>query len=160
MTREEFMDRVIGLQETLYRVSYGLLPNPCDQDDAVQETARVALQKWDTLRDASALKPWLTRILINQCYTILRKRKREIPMDEIDIVVPPEGDGEVIAALMGLEPKHRLPVILNYMEGYTTREIAQMLRLPEGTVKSRIRRAKALLKDIIIEEGVLGYEKA
>lgn len=159
MKREEFIDRVIGLQETLYRVSYGLLPNPYDQEDAVQETARIALQKWHTLRDESALKAWLIRILVNQCYNTLRKKKRETPTDEIDIVVPPAGDGEVIAALTQLAPKHRLPMILTYMEGYTTREIAQMLRMPEGTVKSRIRRAKELLKEIITEEGGLGHEK-
>lgn len=158
MTRDEFMDRVIALQETLYRVSYSLLPNPYDQDDAVQETARIALQKWQTLRNENALRPWLIRILINQCYNILRKKKRETPTDEIHAVVPPEGNSEVIDALMRLEPQHRLPVVLNYMEGYTTREIAEIMRLPEGTVKSRIRRAKTLLKDIILDEGGLGHE--
>lgn len=157
MTKDAFIARVIDLRDTLYRVSYGLLPNAFDQDDAVQETVKIALLRWHTLRDLNALKAWLTRILIHECYAILRRKKREIPSEEIRIDLPPDGDKEVIEALMLLEPKHRLPVILHHIEGYTTREIGQMLRLPESTVKSRIQRARELLR-IHMEEGGLRHE--
>lgn len=153
MTKDAFIAQVIALQDTLYRVSYGLLLNVFDQDDAVQETVKIALLKWHTLREPKALKGWLTRILINECYAILRKKRRELPVEEIRIELPPDGNKEVIESLMLLEPKHRLPVILHYLEGYTLREIAQMLHLPESTVKSRMKRAKELLRISIEEEG-------
>lgn len=157
MTKDAFISEVIGLRDTLYRVSYGLLPNAYDQDDAVQETVKIALLKWQTLREPGALKAWLTRILINECYAILRRKRRETPYEEIHVELPPDGDREVIAHLMQLEAKHRLPIILNYMEGYTTREIAQMMRIPESTVKSRLKRGRELLRTSM-EEGGLGHE--
>lgn len=153
MTKDAFIERVIALRDTLYRVSYSLLPNRYDQDDAVQETVKVALLKWETLRDDRAIKPWLTRILINECYSILRKRKREIPTDDVLVEVPMSGDREIIEALMLLEPRHRLPMTLSYIEGYTTREIGQIMRLPESTVKSRLKRARELLRNIMDEGG-------
>ena len=157
MTKDAFIAQVIGLQDTLYRVSYGLLFNAFDQDDAVQETMKIALLKWHTLRDPNALKAWLTRILIHECYAILRKRKREIPTGDAMVDIPADGDREVIEALMELETKHRLPIMLYYFEGYTAREIGQMLVLPESTVKSRMKRAKELLK-LSIEEGEQRHE--
>ena len=157
MTKDAFITQVVGLRDTLYRISYGLLPNAFDQDDAVQETVKIALLKWHTLRNPNAVKAWIIRVLINECYSILRKKKRETPADNVVVEIPFDGDKEVIEALMELEAKHRLPIILHYFEGYTMREIAKMLVLPESTVKSRMKRAKELLK-ISMQEGGLRDE--
>ena len=154
MTKDEFMARVLAMQDRLYRVSYSMLPNPHDQDDAVQECARIALQKMGTLRDARYLETWLVRILINECNSILRKHKREGPTEEMEIVLPPDGDREVIEALMTLEVRLRLPIVLNYIEGYTVKEIAGMLRVPESTVKTRMARARKLLRETLAEGGL------
>lgn len=152
MDREAFAREVLALKDVLYGISYTLLPNPEDQDDAVQECISRALQKREQLREARYLKTWLIRILINECYGVMRRRKRELPTDEIEAVAPPTADGEVFEALMTLEPKFRLPVVLHHIEGYGTREIARMLRVPEGTVKGRLVRARGKLKDML-EEG-------
>lgn len=159
MTKDEFAARVIALQDTLYRVSYSLLPNPCDQDDAVQETIRIALQKRETLREERYLQTWIIRILIHECYGLLRKKARELPSEEIQVMAPPTSDKAVVEALVKLDKRFRLPLVLHHIEGYTTREVAQILRVPEGTIKGRLVRGRDLLKKILVKEGTV-YEGA
>lgn len=149
MTREMFEKQAISLMGTLYYVSYSLLPNPYDQEDAVQECLEKALQKYHTLREDAYFKTWLIRILINACHDIRKKKMREFPHDEIAIIQPAESKGEVFESIMSLSEKHRLPLILHYYEGYTTREIAVILRIPEGTIKSRLKRARELLENLL-----------
>lgn len=158
MTKEEFGARVMSTSDTLFRVSFSLLPNRFDQEDAVQESIRIALQKLSTLREDQYFNTWMVRILIHECYAILRKNKREVPSDAVYASLPADGDAEVMALLMTLDVKHRLPIMLNCVEGYTIKEIAGMLRLPESTVKSRMARGRVLARDILTEGGI-GHEK-
>lgn len=153
MTKETFVERILALQSTLYYVSCGLLNNREDRDDAVQESIRKALDKRESLRDEKYFQTWVIRILINECHNVLRRKKREVPTDDVRIGLPPEVDYGLFETVSQLEEKIRLPVILHYMEGYTTREVAQTLRVPESTIKSRLSRARKLLGQMIdIEE--------
>lgn len=161
MTKEAFIEQVTALTNMLYRVSYGLLANPEDQADAVQESIRKALCKRESLRDDQFFRTWLVRILINECRNIQRRGGREIPAEEIVLAAPPEANRELYEALMALPDKYRLPVMLHYIEGYAVMEIARMLRVPEGTVKTRLRKARGLLKALLQdEEEGCAYEKA
>ena len=78
MTEAEFAGRVIAMQDALYRVSTTILPRLCDREDAVQSAIEKALRKRGRLRDEAALEKWLMRIVINECYTIHRRRRREV----------------------------------------------------------------------------------
>lgn len=155
MTKTEFAERVMAAQATLFRVSYSLLHNRHDQEDAVQEAIRIALDKLGSLREEKYFSTWLVRILINECYSIMRKSRREMPMEHILAEMPDDGDPEVMQALMQLDAKVRLPIVLHYVEGYSIREIARMLRVPENTVKSRMARGRKLARAILREEGGL-----
>ena len=86
------------------------------------------------------------RILINECKAVLRTRGRCVPLEQDTDEAAPETDGELYAALAALDEKYRLPVTLHYIEGFRTSEIAGMMRLPEGTVKTRLRRAREILR--------------
>lgn len=152
MTREAFAQQAVALQDTLYRVSYSLLPNRYDQEDAVQESLRIALQKLHTLREDRYFSTWLIRILIHECYRVLRGKKREIPMEEIVRSLPPDGDAGVMEALMRLDQRERLPLVLHYVEGYKIDEIARMLSIPQGTVKTRMARGRQQARDILQDE--------
>lgn len=146
MNKDEFVRRVLEQREMLYFVSYGILKNSADQEDAVQECLHKALVKRETLRNPQYLKTWLTRILINECHNVIRKRKREIPTDEsLFVEVPPTADIDLFDSMVELEEKLRLPLVLHYLQGYTTKEIARILLIPEGTVKSRLRKARKML---------------
>ena len=90
MTEAEFAGRVIAMQDALYRVSTTILPRLCDREDAVQSAIEKALRKRGRLRDEAALEKWLMRIVINECYTIHRRRRREV-LCGVGRAVPAEG---------------------------------------------------------------------
>lgn len=155
MTQEEFADRIVAMQDTLYRVSTTILPQLCDREDAVQEAIEKAWEKQSRLRDDRAIRAWIIRIVINECYALLRRRKREEPSDML-----PERETAIDALpdlyqmFTSLDEKYRLPLVLYYVEGYSMEETARMLRLPQGTLKSRLHRGRLLLKDSLDMEEV------
>lgn len=155
MNKSEFTDRVLAAEGRLYRVAQGMLRNAQDRDDAVQEAVVKAWQNLDRLRDDAIFETWLTRILINECYNLLRLRSRISPMERVpEPQAPPDDGAGLREAIMSLKADERIAVILHYMEGYRTREIASILRLPEGTVKSRLKRARTQLKRMLSEGGI------
>ncbi len=155
MTQVEFAERVVGMQATLYRVSTTLLMQLCDREDAVQACIEKAWQARHKLRDDSALRAWLVRILLRECYALLKKRKRELPMEQLpERTTEPDAHPELYRHVTALPDKYRIPLVLHYMEGYAVAEIAHILSRPQGTVKAQLHRGRALLKDALRgEEG-------
>ena len=74
MDKEEFLSHVLGAEETLFHISFSILRNEQDCADAVQEAILKAYSCLDKLRDEKYFKTWIVRILINECYGILRKK--------------------------------------------------------------------------------------
>lgn len=147
MTDEAFEQAILMLTETMYRVCYAQLRQQADREDAVQEALRKAWEKRKSLRNEQALKPWLLRILMNECRNIQRKSKKEIPIEQdISPSCPPDADRTLHDLILSLPEKYRLPVVLVFMEGMTTFQAAKALSLPQGTVHSRIHRARQILK--------------
>ena len=153
MNQQEFTAAVLAAEPTLYRVAKAMGGNEEDCADAAQQAILRAWERLDTLRQPQYFRTWLTRILINECKGILRQRGRQAPYDQAAaeaIPAPAEEDhSDLYAALGALEEKYRLPVVMYYWEGFKTREIASLLRLPEGTVKSRLRTARIQLRDTL-----------
>ena len=147
MDKEEFTRAVLEYESTLYRVAKSMLGIEADCADAAQNALLRAWAKQHTLRDMAYFKTWLTRILINECRAMLRQRARFVPLEEeaAEGEIAPERDSGLYEAVMGLDVKYRVPFVLYYIEGFRTREIASMLKLPEGTVKTRLRRAREIL---------------
>ena len=156
MTSDEFGKRIVEMQETLYRVCYSMLPQACDREDAVQECIRIAWQKQSSLRDERFMQTWVIRILIHECYAVSKRRKRE-RLTEIfsEPAAPPDADAELHEALMALPTPLRLPITLHYLDGYPLSEVANMLRLPIGTIKSRLHRARRQLKASVLGEEMI-----
>ena len=147
MLTEEFEQRIIGMQDTHWRVACTLLSQPCDREDAISECILKALKKRESLRDDRYMKTWLIRILINECYAILRRNRRVIPSEDVPAFTPAkDADPEVFHALFALEEKFRLPMVLYYVEGYSTKEISKILHLPAGTVSTRLSRGRRKIK--------------
>jgi len=147
MTRDEFGERIERMQGSLYRVAYGMLYNRHDCADAIQEAILRAWQKRERLSDAVLFEHWVMRILINECRDQIKRRGRLTYTDRLpDAAAPQDADEGLHDALARLEDKLRLPVVLHYMEGYQIDEIARMLSCPAGTVKTRLRKAKEVLR--------------
>lgn len=151
MTSDDFARHIIDMTQTLYRVACSQLSAPADREDAVQETLRKAWEKRGRLRDERYLRTWVIRILINECHNIQRRAKRVTPMEAL----PPAASGArspLKAALLSLDERFRMPILLYYIEGYPVEDVAAMLHVPKGTVKSRMARGREKLRDILMEE--------
>ena len=103
------------------------------------------------LRQEQYMETWLTRILINECYAIMRRSRRIIPMAEVGENQPAQWEAQnademLCRALTALPDTLRLPIVLHYMEGMDIRTIARTLRIRESAVKSRLHRGREKLR--------------
>ena len=155
MTKPEFTRRVLEAEATLYHLSKSILQNDEDCADAVQETICIAYDKLPGLREEEFFKSWLCRILLNECYRICRAGKKTVPLEDYmltDAAPAPREPSELAEAVWALPQALRLPVVLHYVEGFQIEEIAAILKVPKGTVKSRLFRARAALKTALSDE--------
>ena len=155
MERETFAERVRNMQDRLYRIASGQLRVPQDREDAVQEAILKAWRMREALRHDEYFETWLIRILINECHNLQRAGRRMVPVEQIPEPKPGDRSGQaedLKEAIWALDEKLRTPVVLHYIEGYGTKEVAQILRLPHGTVCSRLKRARTALKEFLEED--------
>ena len=148
------------MERSLYRVSKSLLRNDEDCADAIQNAILKAYGKLHTLKNEEYFKTWVTRIVINESYAILRANKRLVSYEEYmsdEQAVEEDEYSPVFEEITKMKEKYRVPFVLHYVEGYTTAEIAKMLSLSEGAVKTQLFRARNQLKAQL--KGVDGYER-
>jgi len=151
MQRTDFVARVRACERRLYRIARTMLACDADCEDAVQEALLRAWSKLPSLREEQYFETWLIRILINECRRFYRRNP--VPAEPLpESLTAPEESSAVMDALMSLPEKHRIALELHCIEGYSVREVARMLRLPEGTVKWRLSRARALMQQELGEE--------
>lgn len=138
-----------------YKTAKAILKNDDDVYDALQEALMSIYQNIKQLKDLKFFSTWSTRIIINKCYDLLRKRKNNIvPFDENmenDINNSKNDVYEVDQygikkAVEGLNEELKLITILYYYDDYSVNEIAEILDIPTGTVKSRLSRVREILK--------------
>ena len=159
MTNEAFTEAIIRMTPTLYRIARGQLMIEADQQDAVQEAIRRSWEKRENLKDERYLQTWVIRILLNACHDIQRHEKRVYPVSEIpDRPLDAPEFVDLRGALLQLKEKYRVPVILHYIEGYEIRHVSEILKIPASTVKTRLMRGRARLRDILNEEALEEYE--
>ena len=152
MTKETFSDLVLKSEHTLYRISMSMLKNETDCEDAVQTAILTAYEKLGALKHEEYFRTWLVRILINVCNKYLNGRKKIINMDEHTNMPEPsvpsgERSVEVRMAFESLPVKIRQAMVLYYMEDFSIAEIKEILRIPEGTVKSRLSKGRQMMKE-------------
>lgn len=149
MDKEAFANVVLSSTDSLYRISKSILKNDPDREDAVQEAIAIGFGRLDTLRQEAYARTWLTRILINECYSLLKRREKTVA-----ILTEPDEDvrtdhSDLYEALRMMKKEFRLIIVLYYLEGYPIKEIANILGIPAGTVKSRLSRGRGILRSIM-----------
>lgn len=150
MKKEQLGKMIIASEEMMYHVAKTLLYSDADCADAIQEAIVKAFSNLHTLRQDGYARTWLTRILINECYAIMRKEKRVVSLETYardEAAREDEDYSELYEALSHLPEEIRLCVTLYYMEGYRVKEIAEMLDTTESAVKNRLARARMRLKE-------------
>lgn len=136
----------------MYRVAKSKLSSDNDCADAIQETILKAYKAINSLKQPQFFKTWLIRILINECKNIIVQKNKVIPMEEIIFEKSTNNLDENLSMqeiLNLLENDLRNIVLLYYFEDMAIKEISSVLDIPEGTVKSRLSRARKKLANIL-----------
>ena len=147
--RTERWDALVQEQENrLYRAALAILGSRQEAEDAVQDTFLTFWEKAPAdLRDEGA---WLMRVLANNCRSRLRASKRRETLPLWEGLPAPEPDERALREeLRALPPQDRAAIHLFYYEGFSTQEIARILKCRPGTVRSRLSRARERLRELL-----------
>jgi RNA polymerase sigma-70 factor, ECF subfamily len=150
--RSEFEERLAECGPLAYRVARGVLRNDADAEDVAQEALLRAYRRFDRLRDPQRFRGWLVRIVFRLALDRARSAKRRelretewaqparrvAPLNAEELAASSEFHAHFDRAMESLPEKLRLVLLLAAMEGHTLEEVAAMLGLPIGTVKSRL----------------------
>jgi len=145
---EAFVRLIKASESSMYRVAKSFLKTDIECADAIQETILKAFQAIRSIKEPDYFKTWLIRILINVCQRMLKMNKQVIPMAalaERSYENKMQQGLELWEAVQSLEEELRIIVMLFYIEDVPVKDIALMLDMPEGTIKSRLHRAREKL---------------
>ena len=159
-TRRAFEERLAECGPLAYRVAYGVLRNAADAEDVAQESLLRAYRSFHRLRDRQRFRAWLVRIAfrlaLDRNRSVKRREQREIlwaapsaPPTTEDLAASREFHAHLDRAVDALPEKLRLVLLLCAMEGHTLDEVAAMLAVPVGTVKSRLFLARKKLAELL-----------
>lgn len=151
MDREELKEMVETHAPSVYRLAYARTGDREDAEDVMQEVFLRLVRSAPELRDGEHCRAWLLRVTVNCAASLHRSpwRRRTQPLDENmadEAWDGPEENG-VLEAVLALPPQYRVPVHLYYYEGLSVKETAQAMGKSEQTVKTRLHRARAMLKE-------------
>jgi RNA polymerase sigma-70 factor (ECF subfamily) len=153
MDNTMFEKLVLQNEQKLYRISMSMLKNEADAQDAVHDAILKAYKNLNSLKKEEYFSTWLVRILINCCNRQLKENSRRFDIGENlpDVASRnnPYLSVEVGEAIDSLPSKIRITVILYYIEDFSVKDIKRVLHIPEGTVKSRLSKGRALLKEML-----------
>jgi RNA polymerase sigma-70 factor, ECF subfamily len=158
---------VLTYQQDVYRMALSILDDPDDAEDATQEVFVSALRGLASFRENASLKTWLFSITINVCRSRLKRLQSRGWLQQIlqslfhlrseqahpeDEAMKSESDAALWQAIHSLDGKHRIPIVLRYYHDLPVADIAEMLRIPPGTVHSRLNHARERLRTLLKEE--------
>ena len=158
--KHEFAEKMMENRKRFYCIAYSYVKNEQDALDIISEATCKGLIHLKELDEAEHLVTWMTRIIVNTSIDFIRKNSRLTALPEDSGGYPEERDWkgrqpeepdretlfDLYNAMDLLDPEERTYIVLRYFESYNFREIAEMLKIPESTVKSRSYRALGKMK--------------
>jgi len=175
-TKEEqaarFSRDVMPFLDSLYGAALRMTRNPSDAEDLVQETTLKAFAAFDSFTEGTNLRAWLFRILTNSYINQYRKQQRQPLQTSADDLSDGQlndvgehlglrsaeaealdqlADAEIVDALAALPDDFRMAVYLADIEGFSYKEIAEIMETPVGTVMSRLSRGRKQLRELLRE---------
>ena len=158
--KEAFSRIIIQNKESMYKTAIVILKNEDDTYDALQEALIKMYKNITKLENKDAFNMWSRRIIVNCCYDIINKNKKVVDITSKmaenfqekreDIY---DCEDELVKILEQIEPDLRLTATLYYYNDLSTKEISEILKIPVGTVKSRLSRAREKLYEILKKKG-------
>ncbi len=162
--KEEFRHIIKVCNQPLYRTAVAILKESSDAQDAVQSTYLKAYTHLETFRGEASFLTWITRILINECKMMLRKKKQTTSLDLEEVSRKPSQNEDVVeslyknqlkhvleSAVMELPEKYRLVYVVREVNEFSTRKTADVLGITEENVKVRLHRAKTIIRENLLQ---------
>ena len=171
-----FDEKAMPYMDQLYSHALRLTKNPSDAEDLVQETYLKGYKSFESFDDGTNLRAWLFRILTNSFINVYRKKQRSFDEQEVediesvylfnnsgtslynqlgisaeDALFERLTDDEIQIAVDSLPSSYKQVVLLADVQGFSYKEIAEILEIPDGTVMSRLHRARAKLKNQLLD---------
>ncbi len=171
-----FAEQAMPLMDSLYSAALRMTRNPADAEDLVQETYLKAYRGFGGFQEGTNLKAWLYRILTNSYINVYRKKQRQPDESDLadvedlflyrrlggaegatrsrsaeDELLDTFTEFEVKEALEALPQNFRIPVLLADVEGFSYKEIAEIMDIPIGTVMSRLHRGRKAMQKALFE---------
>lgn len=165
---EALEELLLQYQEYLYRIAYAYYKSEQEALDAVAECVAKVYVNLPRLREPGYFKTWMTRILMNEVLDGMKKGQKVVSLDalkdwgyaaeEPEAGLSREEKMDLYRALARLSPDYRKVLILKYFQDMKVKEIAEIMDIPEGTVKVLLYRARKNMYRIFVEE--MGYEES
>ena len=155
--------------DTCYAIAYRILRDPERAQDAVQQAFLLAWRELPRLRDPDRFSPWLYRLLVNACYEELRRHRRWTSRIRVLPVDGPSGPDPIVSvddrdaldrAFRRLTPEHRAVFVLHHHAGLALAEVAEIVGVPLGTVKSRLHHATRSMRAAIVADSQIESTEA
>ncbi len=156
-SEEEIKELVDKYSSLIFRISYCILCNPEDAEDAVQETFLKYITKAPEFNGEEHRKAWLIKVAANISKNMLmfRLKRETVNIDDVKNIGIGENDYATFELIMSLPAKHKVVMTLYYVEGYRSAEIAEIIGISEEAVRKRIQKGRELLKKEFEKERLL-----
>ena len=141
MSPQEYTRIVQLYADDLYRLIFSYCHNASDAEDLLQNVFEKLLRNKKPFQNDDHVKRWLITVAVNECRSLFRsvwKNRIHFFAEQEELTYSDPEVSEVFDAVRSLPPKYRIPIHLHYYEGYSEKEIAEILRLPLSTVKARV----------------------
>ena len=157
LTDEQFEEIVNKFSKTLFNIAYNYTRDTYNSEDIVQETFFKLYRAHKDFKNDDHLKYWLIRVTINNSLDVIRKKQKEVLIDDEDVNNLPDNNGLatdkglIFNCILELKESYKTIIILHYYDNYSIKEIASILKITETNALTRLNRARNKLKNIIIE---------
>lgn len=163
ISKDDYISLIEEHKEAMYRIAYGYLGNESLALEAIDEAVYLGYAGRKSVRQPEFAKTWLTKILMNECCRMLKKRSSvsfyEI-LPDVEDETPETISLPTKIAIQSLTEELRQVIILRYFADMTIKETADFLDIPEGTVSTRAKKALSVLRiELMDKEGGNLYEK-
>lgn len=156
-TEEEIKELIDKYSSLIFRISYCILCNVYDAEDAVQETFLKYITKAPEFNDEEHRKAWLIRVSANISKNMLmfRVKRETVNIEDVENIGISQNDYETFELIMSLPAKYKVVMTLYYVEGYKSKEIAEIIDISEEAVRKRLQKGRELLKTEFEKEQLL-----
>lgn len=155
ISKEEFVDLIEEHKISLYRFAKSILKNDVEVEDTISEAILKAYKNKSKLKNKDSFKPWIMRIVANECYNLIKRNNRldlRGDLDSLNLMHTDKEDYGLRDIIEDLNEEFSSVLVLFYYEDMSIKDVSKVLKISEGTVKSRLNRAKAKLKVLLKEE--------